>query len=115
MFDPIHNEAVDTVFFSFCAVTARRGFVYCCPQTVNPRSAWRCIEEILEQGRIPPAAWRDVVWDQTWFDISLLPPGEAAPPPEIYDAFAPIAHPSTGCMMAVLLRKRPAPDKQRRS
>ncbi len=89
-------------FFTFLG--EGRAFHYGTPMICHPATAARCLCELAADGRFPS---KDLAWDGVWFDIGLLPPADLAPPADCYDAFAPIPHPATGNLMAVLLRVRP--------
>lgn len=98
------NERVHYAWF-FMHPTA--GPHYSAPLRCNPMTPEGCLREIAEKGRLDEQFARNLLrWDGVWFDIGLIPVYEATPPHDYYDSFAPIAHPGTGSLMAVLLRVR---------
>lgn len=101
-------KPTDVVQFAWFFVHPQVGPHYSAPLNCNPNTPEGCLRELATQGRFTERPAGLLTWEKVWFEMEMLPKGEARPPAEVYDGFAPVVHPATGNIMAVLLRKRVA-------
>jgi hypothetical protein len=114
--DDMQAKDTDVVLFAWY-LTARNGndvLWYNSPKVAGQRThsglspVQLALRHMAEEGRLtnPERGLSPLTWDGAWLPMELLPNGDAKPSGLYFDGFAPVLHPATKEMMAVLLRKR---------